>query len=288
MDRKVLFVILISVLAGSIQAIVGRVAYTSAEINPLSYSMNVLLVSLVVFTIFTLALKEPIRNFPKPIWTKLFILAIFATTIGMGLYYIGLNYTTAINTAMFMRLQAPFAALFAFFILGDKLTKRQIWATILMLVGAYFILFGFGLIIPNFGDVLMISTAALFGFCHSYYKKELSTKVPIFTVLFYRSVFGVSVLALLIILVLREASFQALMTIPFWVILQAVGYSVYMYGLYYGIKEIGPGPTTIFYLMSPMITIFLAFIVLGETIVFTQALGVVLIMIGAYLIIKNK
>ncbi|UCD03945.1 MAG: DMT family transporter [Candidatus Woesearchaeota archaeon] len=287
-NRKVLFVILISVLAAAVTAVIARVAYSSGNINPLSYSMNVLLMTLVFFTLFTILRKEPLRNFSKRIWIHLVVLGIGATTLGMGLYYIGLNYTTAINTTFIMRLQVPFAALFAFFILGDKLTKKQICATIIMFIGVYLLMFGFNIIHPNFGDLIILAATAVFGFTHSYYKKTLAKEVPIFSVLFYRSVFGVGALALLVALVLKEQAFQAILTIPYLVTLQALIYTVYMYGLYYGIKEIGPGPTTIFYLIVPLITAILAFIILGESLVVTQGFGAALVLIGSYFMIKNK
>ena len=287
-DRKVLTVVLISILSAGISGVVARVAYSSGKINPLSYSMNVLLLTLVFFAFFTLLRKDAISNFSKSTWIHLGILGILGTTIGMGLYYIGLNYTTAINTSFIMRLQVPATALFAFLFLGDKLTKKQILATISMFIGAYLIMFGFSIMNPNFGDLIILASAVIFGLTNVYYKKTLAKKVPVFTVLFYRSVFGVSILVLLIGVVLGEQTLQALFTIPHLVILQALVYAVYMYGLYYGIKEIGPGPTTIFYLTVPLITLILAFIVLGEFLVVSQGFGAALVLIGSYFMIKNK
>ncbi|UCG95369.1 MAG: DMT family transporter [archaeon] len=287
-NRKVLTVILISVLSAGITTVIARIAYSSGKINPLSYSMNVLLLTLFFFALFTVLRKEPLRNFSKPIWIHLCVLGILGTTIGMGIYYIGLNYTTAINTSFIMRLQVPVTALFAFLFLGDRLTKKQIWSTVFMFIGAYLIMFGFNIIQPNFGDLIMLASAVVFGLTNVYYKKTLAKKVPVFTVLLYRSVFGVSVLVLLIVAVLREQTLQALFTIPHLVILQAFLYAIYIFGFYYGIKEIGPGPTTIFYLIVPLITVILAFIVLGESLVLTQGLGAALVLIGSYFMIKNK
>lgn len=288
MDIKVLSVILISVICAGITSIIARLAYASGEINPLSYSMNVLLITIIFFSAFTVLRKEPIRGFSKPIWLRLFVLSILATAVGMGIYFMGINYTTAINTSFITRLQVPFTAMFAFFMIGDRLTRRQIWATILMLTGGYSIMFGFDLIVPNFGDLLILSSSVLFGFTHTYFKKELAHEVSLFTVLFYRSWIGVGLLAISVFIALREVAFQALTTVPHFVVLQAAAYSFYVYGLYYGIKKIGPGPTTIFFLIAPLITVSLAFIVLKETMVATQGIGAALILMGSYLIIKNK
>jgi len=237
MNTKQLTILIIAVLAAAVGTILNKWGYNNNDVNPLSVSVSILFVTLLIFSAIMLVRREPIKLSPK-IWKKLAFLGLIATTAGMGIRYVSLYYTTATNFAFLSRLQAPLAALFAFLIMGEKLTRRQLSAMILMFIGSYLIVFKLAALSFNIGDALVIIYSAILGYSLVYFKKELAHKVSLTQALFGRSLVGVPILILIMLYFLGGEIFGALMQIPHIIIPIAITYVIFVYGLYFGINII--------------------------------------------------
>jgi drug/metabolite transporter (DMT)-like permease len=81
---------------------------------------------------------------------------------GHGFQIVGLKYTTASNSAFITSLYVVFTPFIAYFILGERVTKRDLTSLVLAVIGLYLIS-GAGTSI-NYGDLLTLLCALSFAF----------------------------------------------------------------------------------------------------------------------------
>jgi len=254
----------------------------------LATSFNVLITTLIFFWIAASFLhKDNISKIKAKDWKSIAVLAVFATGLAMNFYYIGLNFTTAINTAFIVRLQTPFMILFAYFMIKERITRNQAIAMLLMFIGAYLLIVKQLAFTFNIGDAFILGSAFLWGYTNIYYKKALP-HLPTELVLFGRFLLGTAIVVVITFALFGFSLFNAFYIVPHFVIATALTYSIYIFGLFYGIKEIGANFTGIIMLLAPLIATILAFFFLGEQFIPIQYLGAALILIGSYFLIKRK
>ena len=216
----------------------------------------------------------------------LFLTSFWITTL-FTLVFIGMQYTTAGNMAVIIFLQLLFSFLY-FNVFGkEKMETLHVWGALIMGTGALIILIPDELAF-NKGDWLILLAAAIAPIANLYQKRarEFCSSE---TVLGFRTVVGLPVIALMAWYFEPAAGYEALKSaLPY---LLLIGIMIYVVSKIMWIEALHRTSITKLSAMMglvPMMTIFFAYLYLGEVPEFRQMLGIVPVLIGGYLLTKEK
>ncbi|HIC13102.1 MAG TPA: DMT family transporter [Sulfurimonas sp.] len=218
------------------------------------------------------------------------LLTSFFITILFTLVFIGLRYTSAGNMAVIVFLQLLFA-FFYFNILGkEKMDRLHLLGSIVMGVGAIVVLIPEELTL-NKGDLFILAGAAIAPFANLYQKRArqfCSSE----TILTFRTVVGLPFIATLAYFLEPAVSYPAFKeALPYLLI---IGIAVYVVSKIMWIEALHRVSITKVSAMMglvPLMTIVFAFLFLDESPSIRQALGLIPILIGGYILtrpIKNE
>jgi drug/metabolite transporter (DMT)-like permease len=218
------------------------------------------------------------------------LLTSFFITILFTLVFIGLRYTSAGNMAVIVFLQLLFA-FFYFNILGkEKMDRLHLLGSIVMGVGAIVVLIPEELTL-NKGDLFILAGAAIAPFANLYQKRArqfCSSE----TILTFRTVVGLPFIAALAYFLEPAVSYPAFKeALPYLLI---IGIAVYVVSKIMWIEALHRVSITKVSAMMglvPLMTIVFAFLFLDESPSIRQALGLIPILIGGYILtrpIKNE
>ncbi|CAI6148666.1 MAG: hypothetical protein SPLUMA2_SPLUMAMAG2_01579 [uncultured Sulfurimonas sp.] len=218
------------------------------------------------------------------------LLTSFFITILFTLVFIGLRYTSAGNMAVIVFLQLLFA-FFYFNILGkEKMDRLHLLGSIVMGVGAIVVLIPEELTL-NKGDLFILAGAAIAPFANLYQKRArqfCSSE----TILTFRTVVGLPFIAALAYFLEPAVSYPSFKeALPYLLI---IGIAVYVVSKIMWIEALHRVSITKVSAMMglvPLMTIVFAFLFLDESPSIRQALGLIPILIGGYILtrpIKNE
>lgn len=216
---------------------------------------------------------------PDLLGTTFFITLLFV------LIFIGLRYTTAGNMAVILTLQLFFSYLYFNVIGREKIDRLHTFAAFLMGLGAIVILY------PdpyrfNAGDVLIFIAAAIAPLAN-YYQKRARAHVGSLTILTFRNLVALPFLALGAWLAEGFPDTQALgIALPY---VTAVGILIYVVAKIFWIEalhRIGVTKLSAMIAFIPLFTLIFAYSVLHEVPSMQQLIGIIPILVGAYLITR--
>jgi len=213
------------------------------------------------------------------------LLTSFFITILFTLVFIGLRYTSAGNMAVIVFLQLLFA-FFYFNILGkEKMDRLHLLGSIVMGVGAIVVLIPEELTL-NKGDLFILAGAAIAPFANLYQKRArqfCSSE----TILTFRTVVGLPFIATLAYFLEPAVSYPAFKeALPYLLI---IGIAVYVVSKIMWIEALHRVSITKVSAMMglvPVMTIVFAFLFLDESPSIRQALGLIPILIGGYILTR--
>ena len=215
---------------------------------------------------------------------------LFTGIVGMFGYHVfffeSLRFTTAINSSIIAAFLPALTALLTVFFLRQKVSGLEIFGIALSLVGVLLTLTGGSVralaeLSFNIGDLLMVVAIVCFA-VYGVFCKRYGTGIPPIVLTFYS--FLVCVL-FLIPFVLTEKPWTFLGTIPLsaWAAViymsafpSVVGYLTQQIA----IQRIGPGPTSLFNNLTPLFSMVLSALLLGEAPQLIQLFTAALIIIG--------
>lgn len=258
------------------------------EFSPLGFNgIRLFLASLLLVFIFVVY-KESF-SVSKSDFFKLLILGILGNTVFQLLFIHGLNWTTASNTSIIMAMTPILIALMSFFLKHEKLH----WAAFLGIwgsfVGLYFVItkqagsfqFTWGSLR---GDLMIF----LGNFCWAIYTvfskpllkrmsplKLTAITLPIGT-LFYLPFCVKDIVELR----WKEVSFQAWGTLFYSAFFALVLSYVFWYA---SVKRVGNSKTAIYGNITPILTMFFAYLFISERITLYQVIGAAIILGCVYL-----
>jgi drug/metabolite transporter (DMT)-like permease len=248
-------------------------------------SRSLLSIPMMVLAIFLL--KDKV-NYETPLPKRdLTILGIIGSGTAMMTLYLGQAHTLAINAGFIFRFVFIFTALFSHFLLKDKIQKSQYSSMAIMFIGMYLISTDGKVLNPHWGDILVLLASMQVGFTNVLAKitmKKVNSYMisairifigSLFTVLFVSAVFGTNTLSPII-------------SIPYTVLALALLEIVFIFLYYRGIELEGPLTATLFFLMGALVSALLSYIILGEKLSLVGWTGGLLIMVGAYILIKKS
>ncbi len=110
--------------------------------------------------------------------------------VAQGLHTLGLNYTTASNSAFITSLALVFAPFFGWIILREKLEKSYPPLLLMALAGLYLLITPAGIGQLNYGDILTVFCAIIFGVEIVFIQRYTSRDLDIVSLLFWQLSIG--------------------------------------------------------------------------------------------------
>ena len=253
-------------------------------IGALHTYMYSLLIALVFFIIL-MAKRDRFKELKNRAAYKDLLLTSFWITTLFTLIFIGMQYTTAGNMAVIIFLQLLFSYLY-FNVLGkEKMDRLHLIGAGIMGVGALIILIPDDLTF-NKGDLLILIAAAIAPIANLY-QKRARNYCSSETILGFRTVVGLPFIALLAYIFEAPASYENFMSaLPS---LLVIGIAVYVISKIMWIEALHRiSITKVSAMMGllPVMTLFFAYVYLGEVPELRQILGIVPVLAGGYMLTR--
>jgi drug/metabolite transporter (DMT)-like permease len=244
----------------------------------------------VIFLAISLYLsKTTKKKFKQVSWTPLLLIGIFGGGLAFWLFFSGLKMTLATRAAFLHKTLPIYAIILAFIFLKEKITKRQLFATAIMLLGLLVMELTKISAEIRTGDFLILAATVLWAIEGLIAKKAMLNKESNWVVTFSRMFFG-SLLLFSIILLTGKANLLLTLTSQQIIYITISGLFLFFYVLtwYWGLKYINLSKASTILLLSPVISLAFGILWLGEAVSSLQLIGSLLILAGAYLIIQVK
>lgn len=270
MSKKLLYVSIFS-CAWALNIFLNKLAL-NAGAHALTYTIQTSFLSSLLICAYLLKTQgKKVFHIPSGIILRLIGLGI---TVGAA-YILGilsLQFTTSINYGFLIKSTILFTTILAWIVLNEQLTKSKIILLIVFIVGAYLISTGGKVLLPHFGDLLVLAAA----FCFSsavIVTKPLFKHINSDIISGYRLIFSSLVLVLLIpvfhinIFVVQE---------PLNILV--VGFSTVILALYLNktLSVASASYLTMMSMLTPVVVSILGFFVLNESMNSFQIFGGIL------------
>lgn len=259
---------------------ISAMAYVGA-LHTYAYS---LMVALMFFVLIMYRRKKfgELRNtqaYPDLFWTTFWITALFV------LIFTGMQYTSAGNMAVIIFLQLLFSYVY-FNIFGkEQMHRLHLFGALLMGVGAMVVLLPEDMAF-NRGDLLILVAAAIAPVAN-FYQKRARNYCSAETILAFRTVVGLPVVAMMAYLLEPTVSVEMLKPALPYILL--IGTVVYVGSKILWIEALHRTSITKVSAMMglmPVLTLIFAYLYLGEVPQLHQVLGIIPVVIGGYLLTR--
>ncbi len=230
-------------------------------LDPLSFSFSRSIIVVFISLLFFSSQLKNLKFIKKYDLRDLIILGIVSAAAILVLF-LGQNITTAVNAGFLIRLTPLFVLTFAYLLLKEKASKNSIFFMFIMLFGAFLLVTNGVLIIPYFGDLLIIIAALIIAF-QNVFAKKIMQNVSTDMVIFSRIFISALLIVMLIPFLLGYESISALFDGLSYVILAAILYFLSVICQYRAIKLVGPFITTTFFLSGSLFSSLFSYILLG-------------------------
>jgi len=245
------------------------------------------LLSIPFMILAMLFLKERVE-YTKPLPLKdLSIIGIIGSGTAMMTLYIGQAYTLAINAGFVFRFVFIFTALFSHFLLKDKIQKSQYVSMGIMFIGMYLISTDGKALNPHWGDILVLLASMQVGLTNVLAKITMK-KVNSYMISAIRIFIGSLFIVIIVSILFGLDTLEPLYSIPYTILALALLEIIFIFLYYRGIEIEGPLTATLFFLMGALVSVVLSYVILGEKLSGIGWVGGLLIMVGAYILIKKS
>ncbi len=262
------------------------VLFTYSYLTPIfTYTLNICIAS--IFFIALIVARKKFYEFKnKEAYKDLLLTTLFITLLFLFVF-LGLQYTTATNTAVILFMQLFFSFLYFNLIGKEYISKKHIAGATMMGAGAIVILFPDDFIV-NKGDLLVLVAAMIAPFAN-YYQKRTRKYLCVENILAFRYI--ASLPFLLFFAYIFEpipTSSNILEALPY---LLASGLLIFGVAKIFWIEAIYRIPITKASALAafmPVFTMFFAYLVLDEVPTLEQVLAIIPIVVGGYLITRKS
>ena len=277
--------ILSALLVGSISTLSKPIL---ANINPLLLASFVyLLASLASIPLTTKFSVKPIN---KKDWYLIFAISGFGSILAPTMFFMGLEKTTASDTAILSNGETIFTVLLAIILFKEKLKPLGYLAVVLVLTGV--IIVTTNLEFSNFlsdlkkeGNLLILAAAVCWALDNNL-SKIVAHRVDISRIVQLKSIIGGSVLfffALLLKIPINVTPLQ----IPNILLLGFLGFGFSLYFFLHSLKRVGTVRTMLIFSTSSIFGLVFATLFLHEAVGVYQLIAVTIMLFGIYLIARE-
>lgn len=258
-----------------------------SSIPPLYTAAISTLISALFFGIVLTIKKKWHELNNKSAWKDMLLTTLFIGIIFYTLIFYGLQKTTAGNASIILLIEV----LFSIAILGlwkkEKLTKKRLSGSILMIIGAFVVLFQGSLQI-NQGDIILLIATAIppIG---NYYAQNARKKVSSTTIMFFRSIIAGCFLLMIATFLEKVPNGSNISdSIIFFLINGIILLGISKILWLEGIHRIPITKAISLASVGPAFTLFFAFLILGEIPTIWQITGLIPIIFGISLLTNYK
>jgi drug/metabolite transporter (DMT)-like permease len=214
-------------------------------------------------------------------------------TIVPILLYIGYELAGAILSSLALKSEVIFALLFGFLVLKEKINKTQIIFSVALFIGLFVAISqgSYNLLEFNIGVLILILNAALFTFIHTLTKIRLNRNELFPTqIVFFRNLISGVILLLIYIFIFPLVNLLIILNpLNFlFFLLMGLDYGFSLYFWYKTLSYIEIGKAGIINSITPIISAFFAFIILGEIFTIYHLIGMVIMIISIIVIVREK
>ena len=229
---------------------------------------------------------------PSLFW-NLFLANIIQAGLGTFLSIIGIATTEAINAGFLVKMATVTTILFAWIILGERLTKLKIIVVFVMLFGAYLLTTKGQSILPHIGDLYILAACVCWSLGNILVKKAMQEQAaspdvvtmqkPIASLTFFSIVMAISVFYPAALGGLSET----LRPFPFapelipYALGSGISLALAWIYLFRTLKLATASYMTLMSMATPVIVSILAIVLLDESLIFIQVVGAGLIVLSA-------
>jgi len=263
---------------------------SNTEINPIVLIFIIYIINGIFFT--PLARRsEPIRNVDRKSLVVIIGIGV-AELIGMGVYFVGLKDSTAINASLFDNSEIIFALMIAIIIFRERLTKSELAPFVMIIFGVMIIPVVYdmshtGMVMTEllFGDILIIISGLFLAIDVNLYK-FVNDKISSHRIMQLYSFSG-GLLALGVIFVLDmpiEVSWDQMVPV---ILVSILGVGLPTMFFLIAIRLIGPVKTILVYSTTSIFGLGFAAVILGEEFSFIHGISTGIVIVGIYLLRKR-
>ncbi|MFH1308015.1 MAG: DMT family transporter [archaeon] len=280
--------ILLTAISSGIAIVVNK--FFVASIDPLILTASRALIIGIIFLAISLFIsKSSNKKFNKVSWKYLVLIGIIGGSVAFWMFFEGLKLTTAGRAAFIHKTLPIYAFILAFIFLKEKITKNQILALGIMLLGLILLESGNVLTEIRTGDFLVLLATCLWAIENTIAKKAMLKKESNFVVVFSRMFFGSIILFAIIFILGKSGELLTLNSKQVaYILVSGLFLLFYVLTYYWGLKYINLSKASTILLISPVISLILGYIWLSEQVLALQLAGSLLILIGAYFTSKTK
>ncbi len=234
------------------------------------------------------------KKFKQVPWKYLIAIGFIGGGLAFLLYFTGIKLTTSGRAAFLHKTLPIYTVILAFLFLKERITKKQVLAIVLMFIGTI-VLYSAKIepatlwLNPSLGDLLCILATFLWGVENTIARGAMIKGESNLVVTFARMFFGA---IFLFGAVLMLGKLDQLLSLTYEqlgkLFISTFILFGYVFTWYWGIKLINVSKAAPLLLLSPVISLLLGVIWLGEPAPTLQLVGSVLILIGAYIVSKIK
>jgi len=281
------FLIILTAIISGIAVAVHK--YFIMRIDSLVFTALRALFIGIIFLMLSLYFNRHEKNFTKVSWKWLLLIGVLGGGFAFWMYFSGLKLTLASRAAFIHKTLPLWAGILAYTFLKEKITKRQLIAGVVMILGLVLMeVMSIGSEI-RVGDMLVLGATILWAVENTIAKKVMMDKESNWVVTFARMFYGALILFAIILIVGKfHLIFELSRDQTLFVIISGILLFLYVLTYYWGLKHINLSKAATILLLAPVITLVLSMIWLDEKIVISQLIGSILILIGAFVIVRTK
>jgi len=235
-----------------------------------------------------------VSSFRKADWRYMIAIAVIGGSFAFLMFFSGLQLTTSGRAAFIHKTLPIYVAVFAYWFLKEKITEKQTYALIIMLLGTVLI---FGARIdpatlwmnPALGDFLILGATILWAAENVIARKAMVEGDTNWIVSFSRMFIGALILFGVAGVTGKAAMLLALT--PLQIMNIAISTSIlfgYVFCWYYSIRYINVSKAAAILLLAPVVSLALGAAVLGEPVPVVQLVGSALVLLGSYVVISVR
>jgi drug/metabolite transporter (DMT)-like permease len=265
------------------------------DLDPTVFTaVRALFIGIIFLIIVSFQSKFDYKKFKKVPWKYLLVIGIVGGSFAFLIFFTGLKLTTAGRGAFLHKTLPLYITLFAFLFLREKVSQKQVFALLIMIIGT-FIIYSATIspsefwLNPSLGDFLVIGATILWAIESTIARKAMIKRESNFVVSFARMFFGAIILFAIVIL---QDKLSLLFALTLQQIVNLTVSIVILFGYvfcwYWSIKLINVSKASTLLLLAPVISLILGVFLFSEPTPFLQLLGSALILVGAYLVIKVR
>ncbi len=277
---------IIQLIAAGFQPVFTK--FAAERIDPLFAASMASLVGCIIPLVF-LAKHKSLKMFLKLKNLKdIYIIGFFGTTITFILLFFGARMTSGINTAILLQTEPIYSIFLSYFLLKERITKKQIFSTILILIGVVTVVYS-GTFSLNLGDLFIILTPLFWQISHLLSKKSIKRLGTFFiqggrylsaglTMLLISTLIGSNQFGVLY----KPAELSSILIIGF--VVAGIGSLAW----YESIKRINLSKATAMISPYSVLSVILAWFILSELPSIYQIIGLIFVLVGMLLLSRVK